>query len=122
MPPAWFAQHSAAAGPEHQAFLNQERLDHILQSIPGLRESCGERLYTHRTAGVMLGDATEVTAVHGVEAECIHLKAIERYVSSGAVDLGGAVHGGKVTHAAQQSAGDPRRAARAAGNFRRTIG
>ena len=33
MPPARLAQHAAAAGAEHQALLDQEGLDHILERV-----------------------------------------------------------------------------------------
>ena len=56
----------------------------------------------------------EIAPVHGVEPGGIDFQFAERAVGDLAVDGLGAVDMGEVAHAAQQPAGDARRAARAA--------
>ena len=121
MPPARLPQHAAAAGAQDQALLDQERLDHVLQRVARLGQRGGQRLDADRAAGVVLGDAAEVAAVHRVQPEPVHLQAGQRRVGDRAVDRVGAVHGGEVAHAAQQAAGDARRAAGAAGDLGRAL-
>ena len=69
---------------------------------------------------MVLGDAAEIAAVHGVEALGIDLQPGEGGIDHGAV---GEFAGdqGEVANAAQQAAGDSRRAAGAFGDFQRAL-
>ena len=113
MAPARLAQHAAAAGAQDQALLDQEGLDHVFQRVARLGERGGQGLHPDRAAAVVLGDAAQVAAVHGVQAELVHLQPGQRGVGDGAVDRIVAVDGGEVAHPAQQPPGDARRAAAA---------
>ncbi len=122
MPPARLAQHAAAAGAQHQALLDQERLDHVFQRVARLGQRGGQGLHADRPAGMVLGDAPQVAPVHRVQPEPVDLQpgsaASAMARSIGAV----AGHRGEVAHPAQQPAGDARRAARAAGDLGGALG
>ena len=117
MAPAGFAQHAAAAGAQDEAFLDQEGLDHVFEGVAGLGQGGGQGFDADGAAVVVLGNAAEVAAVHGVEPEGIDLEPGQRRVGDQAVDGAVPGHGGEVAHAAQQAAGDAGGAAGAAGDL-----
>src|SRR5262245_32931385 len=60
-----------------QAFLDQERLDDLLDRVARLRQCGGQRLDPDRPATIVLGNGEQVAAVHGVEAKGVDLKLEE---------------------------------------------
>ncbi len=67
-------------------------------------------------------DGREIAAVHGVEAGGVDFERAQRVVGDLAVDRGGIGGGGEIAHAAQQAAGDARRAAGAARDLVGAVG
>ena len=79
----------------------------------GSDSAAAKRLDADRPAAVVLGDGREIAPVHGVEAGGIDFELEQRPVGELAVDLVQPAGMGEVADAAQQPAGDARRAARA---------
>src|SRR5690606_9270731 len=92
-------------------------LDDVLDRVARLGKARRDRLDANRAATEVAGDHAEIAAVEAVEAKRIHLEAGECRVGHLAVDDFCAGDGGEVTDAAQQAAGDTRRAAGTAGNL-----
>src|ERR1043165_7676813 len=95
-----------------EAFLNEERLDDLLDRVARLRQRGGERLHADRPAAVVLGDGREIAAVHGVEARGVDLELQQRLVGELAIDPLDLADMGEVANAAKEPPGDARRAAR----------
>ena len=100
-----------------EAFLDQERLDDVLDGVARLRQRGGHGIDADRPAAEALGDGREIAPVHGVEAGAVDFQFTQRTIGDGAVDGLVAVDMGEVAHAPQQPAGDARRAARAPRDF-----
>src|ERR1043166_5265986 len=97
----------------HEALLDQERLDDLLDRVARLGERRRNGLDPDRSAAVIERDQREVAPIHGVEAGGVDLERVERLVGDRAVDRRGSVDMREVAHALQQPARDARRAARA---------
>ena len=115
-------EQTSARRPLQEPFLDQEWLDDVLDRVARLRQRRRDRIHTDRTAGIIRRNGREISPVHGVETGGIDLKRGERAVGSLAVDGLGAVNVRKVTHAAQQTAGDARCATCTARNFVGAVG
>src|SRR6476660_8242522 len=103
-------EQTPARRPLQEPFLDQERLDDVLDRIARLRQRRRKRIHTDRTAGITRRNGRKIAPVHGVETSGIDLKREERAIGRLAVDGLGAVNVREVTHTAQQTAGDARRA------------
>src|SRR5262249_31055620 len=79
-------------------------------------------LYSNRPPAIVLRDRDEIAPVHGIEPCGIDLELEQSTVGRGSVDCGCACDQRKVTHPAQQPAGDARRAARTASDLVRAVG
>lgn len=121
VPVACRRQHATARRSHDQALLQQEWLDHVFDRVPLFGEGGCERIEAGGPTGIEFGETTQVAAVHGVEAALVHLQAAESRVGRRRVDRIGAVHRREIANPAQQADGDPRRAARASGDFERSV-
>src|ERR1700736_4125716 len=70
-------QHAAAWRALNKALLDQERLDYLLDDVALVAERRRYRLDPDRAAGVVLGNAAQVTPVHAVEATPIDIKPLQ---------------------------------------------
>ena len=97
-----------------EAFLNEERLDDVLDRVARLRQGRGDGFDADRSAAVIERDGREISPVHGVEPGAIDFERAERLVGNGAVDRFRAIDMREIAQPPQKPAGDARRAARAA--------
>src|SRR4051812_11993811 len=104
-----------------ESLLDQERLDDFLDRIARLRQRRRDGLDPDRTAAVVLGDVEEVAPIHGVEPGGVDFEREQRTVRERTVDCAGTPYEREIAHAAQEPAGDPRRAAGAARDLVRAI-
>src|SRR5262245_24774368 len=102
--------------------LDQEGLDNFFDCVARLRQRRRYGLDSNRTTAVVLRDRNEVAPVHGIEPGGIDLELDQRAVGGDPIDRGCARDQRKVTHPAQQPAGNARRAARPAGDLVRAVG
>ena len=119
--PAAAVEAAAARGAGDQAELDEIGLDDVLDRVARFAEARGEGFDPDRAAVVEVGDHREVAAVHRVEPEAVDLEPAQGAVGGGGVDAVVARGMGEIAHAAEQAAGDARRAAAAAGDFVRAV-
>ena len=103
-----------------KADLDQERFVDFFDRVLFLGQGCSQRVHAHRAALIFLDDGQQQLAVHFVEAVTIDLQHLQRGLGGRQIDLSRAPYLGIVTHTAQQTVGDTRSAAGAAGNFERS--
>src|SRR6476620_9369017 len=108
--------------PLQKAFLDQERLDDVLDGVTRLRQRGSERVDTDWTPSVTRGNRRKVAAVHRVQPGRIDFERQQRAVGNFPIDGPGAVDMGKVAHTAQEPSGDAWGATRAARNFVSAVG
>ena len=115
-------QQSSARRALDETFLDQERLDDLLDGVARLGQRRGDGFDSDRAAAVVLRNIDEVAPIHCIEAGGIDFELEEGAVGGGAVDRGRARDQRKVAHPAQQPPGDPRRAAGAARDLVGAVG
>ncbi|MGY3424773.1 hypothetical protein ACVWZW_005248 [Bradyrhizobium sp. F1.13.4] len=115
-------EQAAARGALQIAALDQIGLDDVLNRIARLGQRGGHRLDADRAAAIVLRDGREIAAVHGIEAGGVDLERAQRVVGNLAIDPVGIGRRSKIAHAAQQPAGDTRRATGAARDLVGAIG
>src|SRR6202035_5518328 len=96
-----------------EAFLDQARLDNVLDGVAWLGQGGGKRFKPDPGAARALRGGGEGPPVHGVEPGGVDLERAERTVGRGAVDALMPGDEREVAHAPQQPPGDARGAARA---------
>ena len=109
----------AASGRTHQQALAESKYGSITSSmVSRCSDNAAAKVSTpDRAAAVIVGNAAQVSTVHGVKAALIHIQAIERSIGGFRIHTEAAVDGSKIAHAPQQSSGNPWRAACAFGDF-----
>src|SRR5262245_64844237 len=73
-------EQAAARRALHQALLDQERLDDLLDRVARLRQRRRDGLDPDRAAAVVRRDEGEIAAVHGIEAGAVDLEREQRAV------------------------------------------
>src|SRR5262245_3285872 len=115
-------QQPTARSALEETALDQERLYNFLDCVARFRQRRRHGFDSNRTTAIVLSDRGEVAPVHGIEPGGIDLELDQCTVGSGSVDCGSVCDQRKVTHPAQQPAGDARRAARTASDLVRAVG
>src|SRR5438552_3426675 len=70
----------------HEAALDEERLDDVLDGVARFGERRRECIDPDRAAAVMERDRLEIAAIHRIEAGAVDLELDERAVGGGAID------------------------------------
>ena len=121
MLPPTVIQRPPSRRPGNQPKLDEIGLDHFLDRVARFAETSGQRFHAHGSTLVDIRDHMQIAPVHGVKTDMVDLQPGQRLISDLLVDYLGPGDIGKVPHAAEQAAGDARRAPRPAGHFGRTI-
>src|SRR5262245_32960048 len=79
-------QQPPARGALHEALLDQERLDDLLDGVARLGQRRRDSLDADRAAAVVFRDHGQIAPVHGVEPGGVDLERAERAVGDGAID------------------------------------
>src|SRR6185503_3626333 len=111
---------AATRGALQETFLDQVRLDHVLERAALLAYRGGKAVDAYRAAVELLDHREQEPTVHRVEAVRIHLEQVHRGLRDALVDGAVAFHLRVVAHAAQESVPDPRPAARTRRDLART--
>src|SRR5690606_7868564 len=108
---------AAARGADEVALLQEVGLVDLLEGVLFLADAGGEGLEADGSAVEAVDDHREQAAVHGVEAGFVHLQAGEGAGGAFAIDAvaAGLLH--EVAHAAEETVGDARGTAGAAGDL-----
>jgi hypothetical protein len=112
---------AAARGALEEAFLDQERLVDVLEGRRLLAHHHRQRAEPHRATLVLGDERFEQAAVHLVQAALVDLEEPERLARHRQGDAAVGLDERHVAHPAQQAVGDPRRAARPAGDLERRV-
>lgn len=110
-------QHTSARGALDQALLQQIGFHHFFQGVAAFRQGSGQGIDAHRPAAIIVGDAFEIAAVHGIKAHLVHFQPGQRPVGDLGIHRALTGDGGEVAHPAQQATGHARRTAGAARHF-----
>src|SRR5579885_3836104 len=78
-------KHSPARRALDEAFLDQIRLDDVLDRVARLGERGRDRLDADRSAAIVLCDQREVAAIHRVETGGVHFEMRKRPVGARAI-------------------------------------
>ena len=116
---AW--RKSSARRALHKAELDEIGLDDVFDCVAGLGQSGGDRLDADRTAAELDGDRVEITPIHLIKPDRVHVEQLERPVGKRARHALRAFDHGEVAHASKQAPGDAGRAARAFGDLVRAV-
>src|SRR5262245_19793009 len=103
-----------------ETFLDQVRLDDVLEGSPLLADRGREAVDADRAAVELLDHGEQELAVHRVEAVRVDLEQVHRGLRDALVDRAVALDLRVVAHAAQQAVRDARRTARARRDLART--
>ena len=109
--------HPATRGALQQTLLDQVGFDHVLDGVADLADGGRDVVQSHRTATEALDDGFEEIAVHDVQPDRVHVEHAQGVVGHAAGDAAVGADLGVVPHPAEQSVGNARRAARAAGDL-----
>ena len=90
-----------------EALLEEIGFDDLFQGVALLGKRRRQGLDADRSTAIVIGKASEIAPVHGVETAFIHLQPVERGVGGGGVDRRRAGDRGEIAHPAQQPGGDP---------------
>ena len=114
--------HTTARSTTNQALTHQVRLSNRLHCLGLFTHRNGEGRQTHRAAAELVNQRLQHGAVQAVQAARIHLVHVQRGCGITRIDAVHAVHQRPVTHTAQQTVRNTRRAAGTTGNLRETLG
>ena len=112
---------TTARGSGNESFLQEVGLVDITDGVGFLPDRRSKGLDSARTAVELVDYRGENRAVHLVKATRIDLKQLRRAQGHFAGHHRQLIDLGKIAHAPQQPVGDPRRPARARGEFDRTL-
>ena len=93
-------QHSAARGALHEATLDQEGFDNVLDPIARLGQASGDRLDPGRAAAERDGDRLKIAAVHRIEPNRIDVEEAQRLVGDATGDFRLVVDGREIANPA----------------------
>src|SRR6202047_1646200 len=110
-------QYSAARGALHEATLDKEGFDNVLDPIARLGQRGGARLDPGRAAAEREGDRLKIATVHRIEPDRIDVEETQRFVGDAPGDFRFVVDGREIANPAQQPPRYARRATRAPGDF-----
>src|SRR6202048_3528924 len=110
-------QYSTARGALHEAALNKEGFDNVLDPIARLGQASGDRFDPGRAAAEREGDRLKIAAVHRVESDRIDVEETQRLVGDAPGDFRLVVDGREIANSAQQAPGYAWSPPRAPGDF-----
>ena len=120
MTPGGSSRNSAALGAHQEALPNQKRLGNLLNGFPLLSHRDSQRGQTHRATPESAAYRIEYGAIQPIQTQLVHLIEFQRVLGEPSSYPAVCPHLGVVADPAEQSVGDSRRTAGAAGNFGRT--
>src|ERR1700730_17248550 len=98
-------QCSAARGALHEATLDKEGFDNVLDPIARLGQASGDRLDPGRAAAERKGDRLKIAAGHRIEPDRIDVEETQRFVGDAAGDFRFIVDGREIANSAEQTPG-----------------
>src|SRR5580693_4003786 len=110
-------QYSPARGALHEATLDKEGFDNVLDPIARLGQASGDRLDPGRAAAEREGDRLKIATVHRIEPDRIDVEETQRFIGDAPSDFRFVVDGREIANSAQQAPGDAWSPPRAPGDF-----
>ena len=96
-------QDSSARRPLHKAELDEIGLDDVLDRVARLRERGGDGLNPNRPAAELDRDDIEISPVHLIEPDRVHVEQLQRPVGERARHAFCAFDHGEIAHAPEQA-------------------
>jgi hypothetical protein len=112
----------AVCSTDDEAFLQQIRLDDVFEGFCIFRQTCGNCADPGWTTTVLLDDGLEKSAIETVEPQLVDAFTRQRLIRNVGLDTTVGTHFGKITHAPQQTVGDPWRSSATSGDRFRALG
>src|ERR1700732_2346033 len=110
-------QYSAARGALHEATLDKEGFDNVLDPIARLGQASGDRLDPGRADAKRERGRLQIAKVHRIEAHCLDVEETQRYVADASGDFRLVIDGREIANSAQQAPSYAWSPPRAPGDF-----